>query len=147
MQQPIPCAATDVAQQYLRLHLADQIGPITLGKLIQHFGSVSAVLTASLAELSRIDGIGRARAEAILASRNPESVTDELELVAEQGVRVICWEDSEYPSQLRHVTDPPVCLYVRGKIEPQDAVAVAVVGSRRCSHYGAEQARRFGWLL
>ena len=38
-------------------------------------------------------------------------------------------------------------LYVRGRLEPNDAVALGVVGSRRCTHYGAEQSERFGALL
>ncbi|HRX86294.1 MAG TPA: DNA-processing protein DprA, partial [Phycisphaerae bacterium] len=61
--------------------------------------------------------------------------------------RIICWEDPDYPPQLRHCSDPPVCLYVRGTLTPEDAVAIAVVGSRKCSRYGYEQAQRFGALL
>jgi DNA processing protein len=38
-------------------------------------------------------------------------------------------------------------LYVRGTLEARDLYALAVVGSRRCSHYGREQAERFGTLL
>jgi DNA processing protein len=147
VSQPLPCTASELAREYLRLHLAEQIGPVTLGKLIQQFGSVSAIMNASVAELARVDGVGRTRAEAVFSARKSDTLDHELELAAEQNVRVICWEDEEYPTQLRHVSDPPVCLYVRGRLEPQDAVALAVVGSRRCSHYGAEQSRRFGWLL
>jgi len=38
-------------------------------------------------------------------------------------------------------------LYVRGELQATDAVALGVVGSRRCTHYGLEQAERFGQLL
>ena len=36
---------------------------------------------------------------------------------------------------------------MNGTIEPRDLNAVAIVGSRKCSHYGREQAERFAALL
>ena len=68
-------------------------------------------------------------------------------LAERYGVRVFCREDEEYPEPLRHIPDPPICLYVRGKLEKSDAVAVAIVGARRCTIYGREQAYRFGYQL
>jgi DNA processing protein len=37
-------------------------------------------------------------------------------------------------------------LFVRGEIREQDAMALAIVGARRCSGYGREQADRFASL-
>jgi DNA processing protein len=62
-------------------------------------------------------------------------------------VRLICREDADFPPGLRQVPDVPIVLYVRGELRPTDAVAIAIVGSRRCTIYGSEQARRFGELL
>ncbi len=56
-------------------------------------------------------------------------------------------EDEEYPALLKLIDDPPTVLYVRGAIEPRDLQGLAIVGSRRCSYYGREQAERFGALL
>jgi DNA processing protein len=50
------------------------------------------------------------------------------------------------PPLLRAIHDPPACLYVRGEA-PDDALerpAVAVVGARACSGYGALVARMLG---
>lgn len=55
---------------------------------------------------------------------------------------IITRADPEYPEALRHISDPPARLYVRGTLLPQDATAVAIVGARRASEYGKAAARR-----
>jgi DNA processing protein len=138
---------SNIAVKYLRLHLADAVGPVLLGRLIRRFDTIDAVLSASMAELCEVEGIGERRSRSIFESRSADAALGEIEKAAEAGIRIICWEDAEYPPQLRHCDDPPICLYVRGRLEPEDAVAVAIVGSRHCSHYGLEQSRRFASLL
>jgi len=135
---------SETGRQLLRLHLTSDIGPIRIRKLLDHFGSVNAVCSASMSELEKVDRVGPKVARSLFQSRNDDVIEREIERASQLGIRIICWEDAEYPMLLKRITDPPACLYLRGKIEPTDAVAVAVVGSRRCSHYGAEQARRFG---
>src|SRR5207249_653954 len=49
-------------------------------------------------------------------------------------------EDGTYPALLREIADPPPVLYVRGTLEPDDEVRVAVVGSRRATGYGLDAA-------
>ncbi len=140
-------SVSEKARQYLRLHLAEAIGPVLLGRMIKYFGSVDAIFEASMAELMQVEGIGERRARAAFSARNDAAADREIEKAASLGVRIICWEDAEYPPQLRHCDDPPICLFIRGSLQPEDAVAVAIVGSRKCSRYGYEQARRFGALL
>jgi DNA processing protein len=48
---------------------------------------------------------------------------------------------------LRHIPNPPPLLFVRGTLERRDGLALAIVGSRRCSSYGREQADRLGSLV
>ena len=138
---------SEVAAQYLRLHLADAIGPVLLGRLIKRFETIENVLSASMAELSQVEGIGERRSRAVFQSRDDGEVEREIERVSRTGARIICWEDEDYPPQLRHCDDPPICLYVRGRLQPEDAVALAIVGSRKCTRYGYDQARRFAGLL
>lgn len=138
---------SDIARQYLRLQLADGVGPIRMRNLLAHFGSVDAILSASMSALREVEGIGPHAAESILRSRTDESADRELERAAACGLRVICLEDSTYPGLLHRTPDPPICLYVRGRFEATDVVAIAIVGTRRCSHYGREQALRFGEML
>lgn len=78
-------------------------------------------------------------------SRNfPEWADKEIQKARERGVAIVTFEDPGYPPGLRHLPDAPSFLYVRGRIEPDDALAVAVVGSRRASPYGLRVAAEIG---
>jgi DNA processing protein len=54
--------------------------------------------------------------------------------------------DAQFPKRLRAIFDPPPSLYLRGSGDPEllDRRAVAVVGARSCSSYGAQVARMLG---
>lgn len=50
--------------------------------------------------------------------------------------------DARYPENLREITTPPERLYVRGRFAEEDALAVAIVGSRAATSYGLAVAER-----
>ena len=60
------------------------------------------------------------------------------------GSRFVTWSSPEYPSQLRHIHDPPAALYVIGRMPADVMSAVAVVGARRCTALGREAAHEIG---
>jgi len=138
---------SDAARWCLRLSRVPEVGPIRARNLLDHFGSAEAVFSASVSQLERVEGIGTKIARSVFRARNDDGVDAEMAKAADAGVRIICLQDDEYPTALRHIADPPTCLYVRGNVQPADAVAVGIVGTRRCSHYGHEQAVRFAELL
>ena len=131
---------------HLRLHLAEGVGAIRFKSLLEHFGDLEAVCRAGVAQLKQVPGVGPKAAEAV-AAVDESAVEAELALAQEAGAAVVCLEDAAYPKPLKLIHDPPPVLYVRGELSEADAVALAVVGSRRCTHYGLEQAERFGGLL
>lgn len=53
---------------------------------------------------------------------------------------VLARADTGYPSRLAEVPDAPATLHVRGALVDADALAIAVVGSRRATPYGLEVA-------
>ena len=59
----------------------------------------------------------------------------------DDDIHAVAIDDAAYPAALRTIADPPPVLYVRGTVRPGDARAVAVVGTRRASAYGAQAAR------
>jgi DNA processing protein len=136
-------------RHWLQLALTEGIGPILTSRLVSAAGSAQAACTADRQLLRNIDGIGPAKSQQIYdALRRAAALADgELERAAAANVTIICLEDDAYPPMLKSISDAPPVLYIRGNLEPRDLNGLAIVGSRRCSHYGREQAERFGALL
>ncbi len=134
----------------LRLTLAEGVGPILGRRLIEALGTPERVFEASRAELQSIDGIGEIKAEHIARSLRESAalLEPEVEFAERLGVRVIGLGSPDYPPLLAETPDSPLVLYVRGKIPAsQEDYALAIVGSRRATAYGIEQAERFSaWL-
>ncbi|GAB6280550.1 MAG: DNA-processing protein DprA [Thermovirga sp.] len=70
----------------------------------------------------------------------------EMERCERIGVRLVFFMDDDFPGILKDIPDPPLVLYVRGKGLPTDGMA-AVVGTRKCSSYGAHCAEELGSSL
>jgi DNA processing protein len=133
--------------QWLQIAQADGVGSVIFGRLLEHFGSVEAILAAGAGSLAQVEGVGKITAEKIVHSRNKFDADKEISLADKSGVCIISISDSRYPALLKKIYDPPPVIYVKGEIGPSDNLAVAIVGSRGCSHYGSEQASRFAHLL
>lgn len=56
-------------------------------------------------------------------------------------------KDTEYPDNLRQIYDPPEFLYIRGDIQSEDRIAIAIVGTRLASYYGLSTAERLAYDL
>jgi DNA processing protein len=136
-------------RHWLTLSLTENIGPILARRLIESTGSVEAACGANANVLRMIEGIGTAKSTTIAQSlREAANLAEaELDRALAAGARVICPEDETYSVLLKTIPDPPLVLYVKGTLEPRDLNAVAIVGSRKCSFYGREQAERFAALL
>ncbi len=142
----VPENSRDI-ENWLKLIRADEVGPVTFARLLKYFGSADAALGASVGRLMKVEGIGSVTAERIAASRDKFDAVTELELAAKLGVWLVHMEDPRYPPVLKQIYDPPPVLYVKGTLCREDNLGIAIVGSRRCSLYGQEQASRLAHLL
>jgi DNA processing protein len=116
------------------------IGPVVYQELLRGFGSPADVLRAGFEALERA-GVRSELARAIGSFDDWGTIDDQLERLARCGARLITWDDSTYPANLRHIHDPPPFLFVLGEFQVSDRLAVAIVGSRRVSPYGRRMAR------
>jgi len=137
----------DAREARIALNMIEGVGPVRLRRLLEHFGDPASVLNAGADRLLRVPGVGRDTAEAIARWEERVDLEAELRRIREYECRVLIPEDEEYPPLLREIYDPPIVLYVKGRLLPQDRNAVAMVGSRRTTHYGLEAARRLAYQL
>ena len=118
-------------------------GPERLA-LLRHFGSPEELFFADREELLLVEGLPPARAE--LALNRDLSAADRI-LADCQGLgqRIMTIQDAEYPQRLRNIFDPPLVLYVKGRMPVMDEeAAIAVVGTRECTPYGTACGERLG---
>ena len=134
-------------EAYIALNMVDGVGPIRVRALRDRFGEAQAILGASKAELMQVEGVGEEVARSIAGWREKVDLDAELQRIEKSGVRVVCRDDAEYPKNLREIYDPPLVLYVKGTLTERDALAIAVVGSRRTTLYGQEMARKLAFQL
>ncbi len=133
--------------KWLRLHLTDQVGPITFAKLLNHFNNdIDQALAAGIDQLTSI-GIKPKNAQRIVASRDKIDIDAQLDMAEKLGIKILTLQSDDYPLLLRKIYDPPPVLYVKGQLTSADNLAVAMVGSRSCGQYGHEQASRLSHLL
>ena len=137
-------------QALLALTLTPGLGPVLTRRALETFGSALAACGASRQQWLTVPGIGMSLAQTIRQGLDAviaqQRVADELAMMEQYQAKMLVLGDSDYPRLLAHISDPPVVLYVRGEIRESDALALAIVGSRRCSAYGREQADRFATL-
>jgi DNA processing protein len=131
----------------LKLSLVPELGPRTFHALLERFGCAANVLAASTADLAQVPRVTKERARLIQAARDSALADEELALCNTHRVRLIVTADASYPRLLREIHDPPPVLYVRGELKASDGLAIAMVGARRASVYGRQQAERLAAAL
>jgi DNA processing protein len=66
-----------------------------------------------------------------------------IEIATRLGVVAVPSYSPDYPSNLTPLSDSPALFFLRGTLQGDDKFSVAIVGSRRATRYGKDQAARF----
>lgn len=126
---------------WIGFNLVSGIGSKRLRALLHAFGDVKAAWNASEEELMAI-GLDQRSIRNLLDARARLDLDAELAKAEAANVRVLVWDDPDYPSNLKRIDSAPPLLYLRGELRPEDEWAVAVVGTRRATDYDKEVTRK-----
>jgi DNA processing protein len=133
---------------WLRLERTGGIGPRTGLKLLQAFGGIEAILDASPEALAAWLAPAQARALSAPPSGDTQALIDAtLRWRERPGHRVLALGEPGYPELLANIPDPPLLLYIKGRVELLAAPMLAMVGSRNASVQGRTNALAFAEAL
>jgi DNA processing protein len=124
-----------------------KLGPVRIRRLLARFGDAEAVFHARESQLVSVNGIGPELAGIIRRWEDHVDLAREEESIRERGLTILTADDDRWPSTLRHLPDAPLLLYVWGELSTRDHHAIAMVGSRKATHYGRSCTQKFAFQL
>jgi len=132
---------------YLGFSYFPGIGPIRFDILLKHFSSVKRAYTAPYSELRQ--AMGQSLSEKFIRFRAQFDFEIEQKKLQSDRIQVVTREDAAYPFELLHLSDKPICLYVKGDLDSYDLsehandLLFAIVGTRNPTAYGTQVATKF----
>ncbi|OGS74938.1 MAG: DNA protecting protein DprA [Gallionellales bacterium GWA2_55_18] len=130
---------------WLALSLTRGLGGESARRLLKEFGSPDAVFAASARSLKSI-------VKAEIAAEIGKGITDDqiapaLAWLEDGNNHIATLADSDYPQALLNIPDPPLLLYVKGRLDLLNRPALAIVGSRNATPQGIGNAEAFAKAL
>lgn len=127
---------------WLALHRTPHLSSQSLKRLIALSPDPEAIADFSDGELiaCKVPPSGR---QAIRALPDKKQLDADCEVISARGLKLLPISDQQYPELLKQIHDPPPLLYVKGDVNLLSAPQLAMVGSRRASKQGEENAFRF----
>lgn len=122
----------------LALQFLPNLGPATIKKLLQHYGSATQIFTARDIRMF----LGNRAPVPKLTDAIRRQVEQELGWMERNGIQLCFWGEPDFPKRLTSCTDTPYMFYYKGTPVFNEQKMVAVVGTRNISPYGKEVTRK-----
>lgn len=116
------------------------VGDVLGKKLVAVCGSPEAVFTEKRSALLKAERVGDLIVKSIVENREEalEFAEKEMEFLSRFKIKTLFYSDKEYPSRLKECIDGPLMIYFKGTADLNHPRIIAVVGTRRATHYGKE---------
>lgn len=119
------------------------IGPTRFDILINHFGSAKKAFEAPGSSLR--EALGPVLSTRFIEYRSSFDFDVEYKKITDKKITVLTRDDPRFPSSILNLSDPPICLYVKGDLsrfdwnsKTADEIYIAVVGTRKPTEYGKQ---------
>lgn len=112
------------------------IGCVQAKQLLQQIPSAKEIFQAPSHVLSKIEGIGPVRCQAIKHYTDFAWAEKEMQFIDKYGVTPLFFTDDNYPNLLKQCYDPPTMLYFKGTSSFVGKKVVGIIGTRKASAYG-----------
>lgn len=129
------------------LSLAPGIGPRLFKKLLDEFGDIDTALEGDARRITQLPFVPKKFMAGLKSRTLLEEADKEIAKAKKAGAEIVSFFDERYPGSLKEIFDPPMLLYVKGRLPEKNFVGVGIVGSRQASLYGLRMSRKFGQEL
>lgn len=135
---------TEKLRQILALRMLKNMGGKAFQNGLTAFGSIEGILGAKAKDWKQVEVLGRLDRAPLSDKAHWNAVDKEIEFAAISKVSIVTFFDENYPALLKEIYDPPILLYVHGKLPKNSETCLAVIGSREASLHGLEMAKVMG---
>lgn len=115
--------------------------------LLRYFGSAKEIYDAPVSELAPFRKTGRKWVASLISYKTSCDLDKNAALLKNRNIRFCSRGSRSFPGKLLQLPDCPYGLFYRGSLPDPGVLSVAVIGARRCSHYGARMAAYLGTQL
>jgi len=122
----------------LALVCVPKVGAQTAKTLLSYCGSAEGVFTSTRKALMAIPGIGEQLVHHIQNKDLLSRAAREWDLMQEHGIRLVFYQDSDYPQRLRPYFDAPVGLFLSGALDMNQARVLSIIGTRKPTREGLQ---------
>jgi len=136
----------DQKAYWVGFNLVKGIGAVRFKQLLDFFGSAEIAWESPPSALISA-GLSQRVSENFAQVKSQVDLDRIMEKIAANDIRVMIWQDVDYPRRLKEIDQSPPVLYIKGTINVEDDWAVAVVGTRRVTPYGRQVADEVGRFL
>lgn len=133
---------------WLWLTLKKELSIRTTTTLLDSFGTPEKIFEADQEALLSVYGLTTKERKAVL-EKDLQKAYRVIGVCKKKNIKILTFDNPRYPKTLASIYDPPYVLYVRcrEKIDLNDYVTLAIVGTRRASEYGKMTTRALAKAL